>query len=186
MTVGIKRNKQAIVWRISGIKSPPPDLVMFINPANLDLSYSQLINETRTLGGFIQEFWGEQLTTLSASGQTAMFYSDKGITNKDSRISEAYQNFIRLVNIYKNNGKDYSDERITLASKTNPNRIVSFGTVIMTYINKEYEGFFESFTMKEIAEKPFSLEYDFSFKVVRTIGDLIVQNGLYLSEIDNG
>ena len=138
MTIGAKTNKQAIVWRIDGIQNPPPDLIMFINPTNLDLSYTQLVNETRTLGGFVQEFWGEQLTTLSASGQTAMFYNDGGITNKDARISESYQNFIRLVNIYKNNGKDYSDEKITLAQITNPNKIVSLGTVVMIYVNKEY------------------------------------------------
>ena len=182
MTIGAKKNKQAIVWRIEGIKNPPPDLIMFINPTNLDFSYTQLVTETRTLGGFVQEFWGEQLSTLSASGQTAMFYNNGGLTNKDARISESYQNFIRLVNIYKNNGKDYSDERNTLALKRNPNKIVSLGTVRMVYTTKEYEGFFENFTIKELAEKPYNFEYDFSFKITRTVGDFIVQDGAYFTE----
>ena len=181
MTIGVKKSKQAIVWRIEGLKEPPPDLIMFINPSNLDLAYAQLVSETRTLGGFVQEFCGEQLTTLSGSGQTAMFYNEKGLSN-DMRQTESYQNFIRLVNIYKNNGKDYSNDKNTNALKSNPDRIISFGTVIMTYINKEYEGFFENFSMKEDAEKPFNLNYDFSFKVTRTIGDLIIQNGSFLSE----
>ena len=182
MTMGIRKNKRPIVWRIEGLSETPPELTMLINYANLDQSYTSLITETRTLGGFVSEFWGEQLSILSASGQTAMFYNDGGITNRDVKLSEAYNNFIRLVNIYKNNGKDYSDEKITLASKANPNRIVSFGTIVMTFIDKEYEGFFESFAIKELADKPFNFEYDFSFKVTRTIGDFIVQGGTFIRE----
>lgn len=178
---GTKTNKQAIVWRIDGLIETPPALTMFINPANLDLSYSALINETRTLGGFIQEFWGEQLTSLSASGQTSMFYNSGGITNRDTRISEAYQNFIRLVNIYKNNGKEYTREQNN-ATKANPNRISSFGKVVMIYMDKEYEGYFESFSFKETAEKPFNFDYDFAFKVTRTIGDTVVQGGRFVKE----
>lgn len=181
MTIGIKKNKRAIVWRIEGLKESPPELIMFINPANIDITYSSLVTETRTLGGFVQEFWGEQLTSLSAAGQTAMFYSNKGITNKDVRLSESYQNFIRLVNVYKNNGKDYSDKKL-LAKNVNPNRIVSFGTVIMNYISKEYHGYFENFSIKELSEKPFNLEYDFSFKVIKTVGDFIVQDSSFVRE----
>jgi len=176
MTIGIKKNKRAIIWRIEGLEDTPPELVMFINPESIDSTFTPLVSETRTLGGFIQEFWGEQLTSLSASGKVAMFYDDGGITNKNARLSESYQNFVRLLNIYKNNGKDYSD------TQQNPNRITSFGAVIMIYMDKEYEGFFESFNFKELAEKPFSLEYDFSFKVTRTIGDLIVSGSNFVRE----
>lgn len=182
MTIGAKKNKQAIIWRIEGLHETPPELTMMINPINLDVSYTQLVNETRTLGGFVQEYWGEQLTSLSASGQTAMFYGSGGITNKDSRQSESYQNFIRLVNIYKSNGKDYLDERRTLAKNINPDRIVNFGRVIMTYLDKQYEGYFENFTIKEMAEKPFYLEYDFSFKIIRTIGEFIVKGSNFIKE----
>jgi hypothetical protein len=180
---GVKSNKQAIVWRIEGLQgitSEETRMTMMLNPANIDMSYAPLVNETRTLGGFVQEFWGEQLTTLSASGKTAMFYNDKGLTNLESRKSETYYNFIKLVNIYKNNGKDYDDERQSSSIKLNSNRIKSVGTIIMTYINKQYEGFFENFNIKELAEKPFNYEYDFSFKITRTIGDLVVQSGTFL------
>lgn len=186
--IGIKTNKQAISWRIEGLLNTPPPLTMMINPSNMDLSYAPLVSETRTLGGFIQEFWGEQLTTLGASGQTAMFYDQSGITNKNVRTSESYQNFIRLVNIYKNNGKDYQEinsnwtETAKRVALQNPNRIKSFGAVIMTYIGKEYEGYFENFTFKELAEKPHNFEYDFSFKIEKTIGDFIVQPGNYIRE----
>ena len=188
MTIAAKydKNKHLISWRIEGLRDTPPEFTLIVNPVNLDISYTQLVNETRTMGGFLQEYWGEQLTTLSAAGRTAMFFGSEGLTNYESRDSEAYQNFIRLLNLYKCNGKEYIDEtqRQTLATKANPDRIVGFARVIMIYMNKEYEGYFESFTYKEMAEKPFYIEYDFSFKVNKIIGDLIVQDGNYL--VSNG
>lgn len=183
MTVGIKRNKNAIVWRIEGLRETPPELTMLVNPTNLTLNYQPLINETRTRGGFIQEFWGEQLTSLSATGRTAMFYDDDGITNRNSRATESYAEFIRLVNIYKNNGKDYTNET-TLASKANPNRISSYGSVIMTYMNSQHKGYFENFVFKEDATKPFYFEYDFNFKIISTIGEFIVEDGRFILETE--
>jgi hypothetical protein len=184
--LGIVRNRKSIIWRIEGIDPAPLPLTMLINPANLDVSYTPIVNETRTLGGFVQEFWGEQLTTVSASGQTAMFYDNYGITNKNARDSESYNNFIGLVNIYRSNGKEYYKDKSTLALKANPDRIASFGTVIMTYVDKEYQGYFESFNFRETNLKPFSFEYDFSFKVVRTIGDFIIQGSNFLAGTTNG
>jgi len=187
MTIGVKKNEKTIVFRIDGLRNEPPPLTMIINPANLSLNYSALINETRTLGGFVQEFWGEQLTSLSASGQTALFINEgEGITNENLRDTESYNNFIRLLNIYKSNGKEYRDERTkeTLASKANPNRIVRFATVIMTYFGKEYHGYFENFTFKEDASKPFYFDYDFSFKITRIVGEFIVQQGKFTRTTD--
>jgi hypothetical protein len=171
--LGARTNKHTLVWRIEGLKEIPPKLVMQINPQNLDLQYSHLIQETRTLGGFIQEFWGEALTSLNSSGTTAMFYNESGVTNNKTETS-GYQNFINLVNFYKNNGKVYSSK---LA-----NKIISFGTVIMTYFGKEYEGYFESFGVNETADAPFYLAYDFSFKITKVYGDLIVKDSYFARE----
>ena len=172
--MGAKQNRQALIWRIDGLPELIPDLTMLINPQNLDVSYQPLITETRTLGGFVQEFWGEQLTSISGAGRTAMFYNDNGLTVADAKASEAYHNFIRLVNIYKNNGKVYTP------SAANVNRISAVGTVILSYVEKQYEGFFESFNLKVLSEKPFTLDYDFSFKVLRTVGHIVVDNGNFV------
>jgi len=174
MPTGAKQNKQALIWRIEGTQEIIPDLTMLINPQNLDTSYTPLITETRTLGGFVQEFWGEQLTSISASGRTAMFYSDNGLTVADAKDTDAYHNFIRLVNIYRNNGKIYSP------TSTNANRISAIGTIILTYSEKQFEGFFQSFTVKELPEKPFTLDYDFAFKITRTLGQIVVENGNFI------
>lgn len=169
-----------ISWSVKG-DAKVPSLTMLINPTNLDSSYSQLITETRTLGGFIHEFWGEQLTSLSANGKTAMFLdSEKGLTNKDSRNTESYQYFISLLNIYKNNGKGYYKNFDSIASKANPSKIASLGIVQMIYDKNQYDGYFESFTYTEDAGMPFNLEYSFSFKAMRIVGQLTVTQNGYL------
>ena len=91
MTTGVLRNPKNIRWVIidtSGNVTTDATLEMLINPTNLDFSYNQIINETRTMGGFLQEFWGEQLTTASGSGETALFYDPSaGLTNSNNKSS---------------------------------------------------------------------------------------------------
>lgn len=51
-----------------------PDVILLVNPSNLDWSLTNTVQDTRTRGGFMQEFWGSELDTLSASGTTATAY----------------------------------------------------------------------------------------------------------------
>ena len=181
--IGAKPNKLAIIWRIEDITNPPPELTMLVNPGNLETTYTQLINETRTLGGFVQEFWGEQLTTLSSSGRTALTYGLGGLSNKEARQSSAYENFVRLIDIYRCNGKDYKTLKTFVSDAKNPDRIINVGTVIMSFDKNEYSGYFDNFTVREIGDKPFYFEYDFSFKVLKIIGDLLVQSRNYVKSV---
>lgn len=171
-----KQSPIPIQWKIVGSATVPP-LTMLVNPSNLDITYAPLINETRTLGGFVQEYWGEQLTTLSATGKTAMFVeSEKGITNKDARLTESYQHFMSLLNIYKNNGKGYSTTFDTVKTRANSSKITSLGYVIMIFDKVQYDGYFETFTYTEDAAMPFNLEYSFTFKVMRIMGQMQLSN----------
>jgi hypothetical protein len=165
-----------ISWSIKGAANVPP-LTMLINPANLDITYTPLITETRTLGGFVHEYWGEQLTSLSASGKTAMFIDrTQGLTN-DTRSTESYQYFMSLLNIYKNNGKGYTTDFSTdtiPAFRANPTKIASLGIVSMVFDKRHYDGYFESFSYTEEAAMPFNLDYNFVFRAMRIIGQLTV------------
>jgi len=76
MTVNASKNRIPVMWSIINTPSVPV-LKMIINPNNMDFNYTAIVTETRTLGGFIQEYWGEQLTTISASVKIAMFVGAK-------------------------------------------------------------------------------------------------------------
>ncbi len=174
MATTAKQSPVPISWSIQGDGNIPP-LTMLVNPANLDIQYTPLITETRTLGGFVHEYWGEQLTSLSASGKTAMFIDrETGLTNKDARTTESYQFFMSLLNVYKNNGKGYFKTFDTPASTANPTKIASLGVVTMVFDKRQYDGYFDSFSYTEDATKPFNLDYSFSFRVMRIIGQITI------------
>ena len=156
------RNKKLIIWQIKGLpdKYTLPDLTMKINPKNLDAQYTQLINRKRTFGGFIEEHWGEQLDSLSAGGQTSQFYGPTGLTNESRRDTDGFKNFEKFVAIYRNNGTLYHEKT---------GKIISQGFVVMNYDNAIYNGYFESFNITENDQKPFELEYDFTFKVTKEV-----------------
>lgn len=43
---------------------------MYVNPSNIQIRDSKLINQVKTKGGFTLQYWGEELTTLTISGTT--------------------------------------------------------------------------------------------------------------------
>jgi len=171
-----KKNPKIIKWQIYGTDDAIPTLVMDINPKELSISYKKIINRTRTYGGFIEEHWGDDIDALTGSGKTAMFFSGDGLTVENRRQSEALNTFLDLLGIYQNNG----------AQTDNNNRIVKVGRVRMDFDNKLYDGFFESFTFNELAEEPFVLSYDFSFKILRSYGEYQVARSVTTSQFLNG
>ena len=157
-TSGTVKNEKSIIWEVRGITEQLkiPDLVMKINPRNLSTKYTQLINRKRTIGGFIEEHWGEQLDELSASGITRGFYDENGLTNLNRRNTDGYREFEKLINIYRNNGSIYDHKT---------GAIIAQGTIVMNYDGNIQHGYFENFSVNEISEKQFNLQYDFTFKV---------------------
>jgi hypothetical protein len=47
-----------------------PIIQMYINPQNVRYSYKKLISNQRTKGGYVLQYWGEELTILNISGTT--------------------------------------------------------------------------------------------------------------------
>jgi len=155
-------NRKPIIWQIRDLpdKYKLPDLIMQINPRNLSSIYKQLINRRRTIGGFCETHWGEELDELSSSGRTQNFYGQFGLTNEDRRDTQGFMEFEKFVNIYKNNGTLF-DEKSSM--------IVAQGSVVMNYDSAVYRGYFDSLSINEIGDKQFELEYDFSFKVTQEL-----------------
>lgn len=43
---------------------------MYINPTSVQTNYSKNISETQTIGGFVMQYWGDRITTMSIQGTT--------------------------------------------------------------------------------------------------------------------
>lgn len=60
------RTRQLIVWRVPSIGF----VKMYINPQQMVITEKKAITKQRTKGGFIVQYWGEELTTIRLEGNT--------------------------------------------------------------------------------------------------------------------
>ena len=175
-----------------------PDIILLVNPKNLDWTMNNTVHETRTRGGFLQEFWGSELDTLAASGQTAVAYvmrNDQksqggGLTIRDLRSDSAgYRNLRRLVDIYRSNGVIYGMRAMgnyaTGSEKERPayrKTLLYSGCVNILYDGVTYSGYFESFEVREAGDAPYWLDWSFTFKVEAHVGEdlKVYDSGKYL------
>jgi len=61
-----RRNRQLIRWRVPGLGF----VDMYINPQQLQIQEKKVIQKQRTKGGYVIQYWGEELTTIRIEGNT--------------------------------------------------------------------------------------------------------------------
>lgn len=165
-----------------GLTSLLPDnlkLVLHVNPTSISISYTRQSESIQTLGGFIEQHWGNQPTSIDIQGSTGGFMraytgvtsvtglgpsnerlpdSIKGIDLGGSRRDTiAYDKFLDLLALFHNNGAIYAKN----------GQIAFQGYVKLSFDGSDYYGWFENFSVTESADKPYSLEYSTSFQVFR-------------------
>lgn len=58
--------RQLVKWLVP----EGPIVEMYINPKNINYNHKKIINTTQTKGGFVAQYWGEDLLRMSISGTT--------------------------------------------------------------------------------------------------------------------
>lgn len=152
-----------------------PPLFMYVNPSTFSLSHEFIVSDgNKTRNGHTVEFWGEQLPTLSLSGEVGAFWTDYtnargeqtgGLSLRYRKGSYAYQNFLSLFAAYRNNGYLFTQENQGAV------RIATVGSVNLFYDGSIYTGSFDSLSITHEEDKPFSLSYQMQF-TVRFLQDL--------------
>lgn len=66
----IGRNAISVRNSIKWIIPEQPIVEMYINPENIQTGYKKVISKQRTKGGYVVQYWGEELTTLNIRGTT--------------------------------------------------------------------------------------------------------------------
>lgn len=173
-TGGVDRLRQYVIFELVDVThniytSPQstifPYLVLHVNPESFEESYTKLITRQITRGGYVEQHWGEELDIISCSGSTGMFVTIRdGVSALNRKASIAYQKYIELVSLYQNNGLVY-DQR------GNP---IFKGAINLHLDGNIFQGYFENMTVSETAEKPFTFDVNFSFKVehqYRSVGN---------------
>ena len=161
-------------------------LVLLIPPSTLSVSSNQIVDAQFTREGFLPSIWGSSQLTLSASGSSPAFLTDKtglagpiGPDGEHSRTkSLGYAHLMSLVALYRSNGYqrllDYEDPytgRSLGGRRVDTSRVVHvLDAVKISYDGTTYFGHFSSFTLTPAA--PYRFEYSFEFTASGIEGDI--------------
>lgn len=149
-----------------------PPLRLIVNPSSFSVTSEKIVSDgNHGRHGPIVEHWGAQQDKIEGSGKVAAFYAidavggaGPGLTRTARNVSESYRNLMSLYLIYKNNGTLWFDPTPDSGNAVEPT-LSLVGSVYIYYDHTLYIGSFDNFSINESDEKPFSLDYSFSFSV---------------------
>lgn len=153
------------------IDEPPPVLILAINPQEFNKTLSKKVTQSKNRQSYIHNFAFDELDTMSCSGTAAMFYNENGLTVQSRRDTLGFRNLRSLVQIYRNNGRNYvSRPRNNQPLVTSTAGLIkTVGRVIISYDDMIYRGSFDSMNINENDEKPFNLTFSFQFTISNTV-----------------
>lgn len=156
-----------------------PKLIFRVNPTNMSTSYKKVVSRELTLGGWVEYHGGDELDTITITGATGLMYiPDLGTIVDVSRIytdAEGNENTIpgrtdsqvkaftfleKIIGYFKSNGCLYDARGM----------IYQRGQVYLTYDNAVYKGLIETLSVTEVADEPYSHQYNMTF---------IIENSIY-------
>jgi hypothetical protein len=138
----------------------PHALVMHVNPANFNETYTKKVERIQTRGGFVEQHWGDELSEIQADGSTGAFmnlYTGTSSLLRQSTI--AWDRYRDLHDLYRNNGDVYDPS----------GNIVLRGNVMVMYDKGLYIGYFSTFESEETDSSPFTFALSWTFKVEQEI-----------------
>jgi len=152
---------------------------MYINPQNFVINSKKQINEVRTKGGFVMQYWGEMLDEIRLSGTTGTagieginILRDVYRAEQDSfsAVGAALVNKIQgsLNALFSNIGSSLTAGRdvnkwLNLNASVRPTLASMAASVELTFQGVTYKGYFKSFSVTERAEQPGLFDYDMSY-----------------------
>jgi hypothetical protein len=169
-----------------------PIIQMYVNPQNFKVDYKKQISKVRTKGGYVLQYWGEDLTTLNIGGTTgtsgieginvlydvyrneqlmidpyALFLqADRDIAEDDNLTGFGGTVTTQIQKILTN----AKDGGISNVSRTKPTLASLAFTVELYWSGEVWRGYFESFSVTESAERLGLFDYNMTFTVTQKRG----------------
>ncbi len=138
----------------------PHALVMHANPGSFSEQHLKKIERTQTRGGWVEQHWGDDLTSISASGSTGAFMNlYTGLSSVVRQRTIAWDRYRDLYDLYRHNGSVYDPF----------GNVVLQGRLMLMYDRNSYIGTFRSFEVEETADAPFVFNISWEFKVEQVL-----------------
>jgi len=194
------QNKRPVVFDIiapDGVNSMLPEgikMVCHTNPKSLSFSYTKKVSRSPTIGGWVETYWGEEPYTISLDLASGGFIRlGSGLSNVTGTVSSSvfgvgrnrkpevfgedlggnrretitYDKYLDLLSMFHNNGSIYDGQGF----------IALQGSIKMSYDGGSWYGWFQSFSVSESADKPYSFDLNCVFQVEREIHGVRTQGG---------
>lgn len=169
-------NKRSLIlWEVPHLGTSRY-IEMYINPQSIQIENRKMITERRTKGGFIAQYWGEELGSINITGNTGLGGIEAINALMDVYRSEQLALLKMVMAETRNAGTDSGD---TDAVQQNPafvglKRRQTLGqlaaSVIMWYQGQGHRGYFTNFQYNEATEQLGIFSYILGMKITQVIG----------------
>ena len=174
-----------------------PIVELYINPQSIQYQHKKSTSTTRVKGGYVLQYWGEELPSISINGTTGtsgieginvlmdvyrneqLMFDPYALFLQSQKEKEDQKGFTDLVfgdeGIVSTIGDVFNQlnnsQNTNVTSSRNKPTLASLAfTVEMYWMGEVYRGFFEGFNFKESVDRLGLFDYDFSFKVTQKRG----------------
>jgi len=178
-TVGYENTRYTSLNGITGVKvaylpmsiillinQAPPPLFLLINPNSMSVASTkkvtpQRVRSNQVTTGYVVQHAFDELETMSVSGVTAMMYHPTlGLSTASARFSAGYDQWAKLLAMFRNNGVNYNSREDTIAS---------VGRVAIMYDGVEYRGSFDDLSWSTSSDTPFNYTFSWNFTISEKI-----------------
>jgi hypothetical protein len=150
----------------------PHALILHVNPISFAETFNKKVERFQTLGGFVEQHWGDDLSEISGDQSTGAFINlHTGLSSVLRQRTIAWDRYQDLYDLYRNNGGVY-----------NPTGDIPLqGWILLIYDRGTYVGTFRNFSVEETDDSPFAFKISWTFKVEKIIQQ-IPQNSLLINQ----
>ena len=151
----LSTKRSLIQWQVPHVGSNQ-FIEMYINPQNINFVSRKEINRVRTKGGYIAQYWGEDLDVLSITGTTG----DSGIEGINALRDVYRSEQLALERIVREGADRRRQSLMQLAA-----------SVVLKYQEISYRGFFTDMSYTESVSKLGLFDYTLNFAVTQIDGE---------------
>lgn len=156
---GPRRN--LILWQCPHIGNDRY-IEMYVNPQSISTHNKKTITSKRTKGGFINQYWGEELEVVNLQGITG----DGGIEALNA-LEDVYRSEqLAMTEIIQ---RAFAGSEQNLIKRRQPIGPLST-SIVMWYMGQGKRGYFHDFQVEESVQQNGSFTYRMTFIVVETTG----------------
>ena len=149
-----------------------PDVELYIDPQNISVRKKVIQRKQLTKGGWVIQFWGHDLTTVSVRGVSGYYGMTKGLAPSNiagvvKSLTSGENHKVGALKVF-----EYLKENVYMRRFDKRIPFKGLPVIGLVYDKVLYRGYFEQFNYSLSATAPFMITYNFNFTIIPPESDL--------------